>query len=414
MQISSRRRLAATLLVSTALGGISQSAAAEPTLPAEAAPQEVVVTGSRIPRINEKSANPVSVVTSQDAKLQGSVHVEDLLNTLPQVNAGLNGGALGPTGTATVDLRGFGAFRTLVLINGRRLNPGDPINPSADLNSVPAALIKRVEVLTGGASSVYGSDAIAGAVNFIMDDDFTGLKLDAQYSAYQDSNGRGDLQALARANGFAARTGGVVDGGSIDFSSAFGRVFHGGDGHVILYGGYHSNRPVRATNRDYSACNLTETGAFFSCIRDDNSSPAQFQLSNGQNVTLDPATGNTLRPFDINRDGFNNAPYADLQRPDKRYDAGFFARYQFSHAFEAYSEFQFTDDRTTAQYDPASTALNTFGVNCGNPLLSADEVNTFCTQNGLGPADTAQTPSARAMSKAGRGWTSFTTPPIAP
>ncbi|MGH8335300.1 MAG: TonB-dependent receptor plug domain-containing protein, partial [Gammaproteobacteria bacterium] len=109
MQVSRHRRFAAILLVSTALGGISQSVAAEPTSPPEAAPQEVVVTGSRIPRINEKSANPVSVVTSQDAKLQGSVHVEDLLNTLPQVNAGLNGGALGPTGTATVDLRGFGA-----------------------------------------------------------------------------------------------------------------------------------------------------------------------------------------------------------------------------------------------------------------------------------------------------------------
>jgi len=391
LQHPRHRRFVAALLLFTALGSAAGAVkAASPDAPSAVPPQEVVVTGSRIPRINEKSANPVSVVTSLDAKLQGSVHVEDLLNTLPQVNAGLNGGALGPTGTATVDLRGFGAFRTLVLINGRRLNPGDPINPSADLNSVPSALIKRVEVLTGGASSIYGSDAIAGAVNFVMDEDFSGLKLDAQYSAYEDGNGRGDLQALARANGFATRSGAVLDGGSFDISGAFGRSIHGDDGHITLYGGYHRNQPVKASNRDYSACNLTETDTFFSCIRDDNSSPAQFQLSNGQNLTIDSATGNTLRPFDSARDGFNTAPFAYLQRPDERYDAGFFARYQFTSALEAYSEFQFTDDRTTARYEPASTALNTFGVNCSNPLLSADEVSNFCTQNGLGPADTAQ------------------------
>lgn len=390
MRISNRRRFVATLLFTTALGGMTSAARAAASDAAVTAPQEVIVTGSRIPRINEKSANPVSVVTSQDAKLQGSVHVEDLLNNLPQVNAGLNGGALGPTGTATVDLRGFGAFRTLVLINGRRLNPGDPINPSADLNSVPAALIKRVEVLTGGASSIYGSDAIAGAVNFVMDDDFTGLRLDGQYSAFQDSNGRGDLQAVARANGFSTARGSVVDGGSVDLSAVFGRAVHGGDGHITLYGGYHSNHPIKASNRDYSACNLTETGAFYDCIRDDNSSPAQFQLSSGQNVTLDPATGNTFRPFDIARDGFNTALYAYLQRPDKRFDAGYFARYQLNKMVQIYSEFQFTDDRTTAQYDPASTALNTFGINCNNPLLSADQVDTICTQAGLGLTDTAQ------------------------
>lgn len=222
----------------TALTGVSAAATAaagDPAAPpisdqASATVQEVVVTGSRIPRINEKSPNPVSVVTSQEVKLQGATHVEDLLNTLPQVNAGLNGSALGPTGTATVDLRGFGAFRTLVLINGRRLNPGDPINPSADLNSVPAPLVKRVEVLTGGASSIYGSDAIAGVVNFVIDDNFTGLQFDAQYGGFLDENGRGDVQALARSNDYNPAHGLAFDGGTTELSVTWGRAFDGGKG----------------------------------------------------------------------------------------------------------------------------------------------------------------------------------------
>lgn len=387
-----RLRLLAGSMLASALSATFAHAATPPprTEPSVVAVEEVVVTGSRIPQINEKSANPISVLTGQEAKLQGATHVEDLLNTLPQVNAGLNGGALGPTGTATVDLRGFGAFRTLVLMNGRRLNPGDPINPSADLNSVPAALIKRVEVLTGGASSVYGSDAIAGVVNFVMDGGFTGLRLDAQYSLFQSGNSDSRLQDLARANGANPAHGNRYDGPTVDLSATFGADIAQGDGHVTGYLGYRRTRPILAANRDYSACNLIETATYFGCIRDDNTSPAQFQLSDGQALTLDQATGNSLRPYDGATDGYNTAGPQNLQRSDTRYDAGLFADYRFSDAAKAYLEFQYTDDSTTAQYEPASTALNTFGVNCNNPLLSAAEVGTFCTGFGLGPADTAQ------------------------
>ena len=87
----------------------------------------------------------------------------------------------GATGTATVDLRGLGDKRTLVLIDGKRLQPGDPAVPVADLNMIPSALVDRVDVVTGGASAVYGSDAVAGVVNFIMKKDFEGLRIDVQY-----------------------------------------------------------------------------------------------------------------------------------------------------------------------------------------------------------------------------------------
>ncbi|MFO0004374.1 MAG: TonB-dependent receptor plug domain-containing protein, partial [bacterium] len=108
--------------------------------------------------------------------------------------------ANGATGTATVDLRALGANRTLVLIDGRRLQPGTPgagaTNTAPDLNFIPATLIERVEVVTGGASAVYGAAAVAGVVNFILQKNFEGVRLDAQYSGYQHTNNNDRIQDL--------------------------------------------------------------------------------------------------------------------------------------------------------------------------------------------------------------------------
>ena len=130
---------------------------------------ELVVTGSRIPQPNLTSVSPVTAVSNETIKLEGTTRVEDLLNALPQTFAGQTSEVSnGATGTATVNLRGLGAARTLVLVDGRRVVPGDPQVPFADLNFIPAALVDRVDVVTGGASAVYGADAVSGVVNFIM------------------------------------------------------------------------------------------------------------------------------------------------------------------------------------------------------------------------------------------------------
>src|ERR1700736_6600032 len=189
---------------------------------------QVVVTGTHLGSANTSSPTPVVVLDSEELLHLGTPRAEDLLNSLPQVNSGLtlgaNGASVAPlTGTAPADLRGIGAFRTLVLINGRRTAPGDPINPSADLNTVPSALMKRVEVLTGGASAIYGSDAVAGVVNFILDSDFTGLKIDLEGGVNQDSNDRGALQSIERASGVNPPTGTVYDGVNSDVSLVFGQ-----------------------------------------------------------------------------------------------------------------------------------------------------------------------------------------------
>src|SRR6185369_15680537 len=197
-----QRLLGTTLLVGASMlatpafaqdAPATDAAAAQPAPAPEAAPAEeptkdIVVTGTRIPSANLESAAPVTVVSGQDLKLSGTSRVEDLLNSLPSVGASAASGmSNGASGTAEVDLRYLGSKRSLALINGRRMVPGDPnsTTQAADLNLIPSALIKRVEVLTGGASSVYGADAVAGVVNFIMDTNFTGIRFDGQYSFYQ-------------------------------------------------------------------------------------------------------------------------------------------------------------------------------------------------------------------------------------
>ena len=403
------------LAIGLAVGGIAaqpvfaQAAAAPSAAPSQPKDQDIIVTGSRIPRINEKSASPVAVVSAKEAKLQGTTHAEDLLNSLPQVNAGLNGGATTQSGTATVDLRGIGAFRTLVLMDGRRVNPGDPVNPSADINSIPASLIKRVEVLTGGAASVYGSDAIAGVVNFIMDDKFTGFKVDAQYSANQYNNNNRAIQAVNTASGVPSNTGSGFDGGVVDLNAAYGTGFADGKGHVEVYAGYRHTNEILSNKRDFSACPLVENGSNFSCQLDAaNSAAGVFAYNDaaGNPVTpqtLDSTTKNTLRTFDSTIDGYNNSPgfpslspFSQLQRPDDRYDAGLFLNYELSTKAKLYIEAQYSHDQTVAQYSPAYTNGATFSVLCNNPLLSADEVANLCTNAGLQPTDTTTFTLGRA------------------
>ena len=132
-----------------------QEAAGESSTNAQGAPaqpQEIIVTGSRIPQPNLQTASPVTTVSSQEVKLSGTTRTEDLINALPQVFSDQGSNiSNGSTGTATVNLRGLGAKRTMVLVNGKRLVGGDPRQATPDINIIPIQLVKRVDVLTGGA-----------------------------------------------------------------------------------------------------------------------------------------------------------------------------------------------------------------------------------------------------------------------
>jgi len=142
-----------------------------------AADQEVVVTGSRLASDGFTAPTPVAVVGAEDIKLAGTPNLERTLAQSPQFVPSATGGSTVSgqgAGQSDLNLRGFGPTRNLVLVNGRRYAIAGP-DETVDINTIPSALVKRVEVVTGGSSAVYGSDAITGVVNFILRDDFEGV-----------------------------------------------------------------------------------------------------------------------------------------------------------------------------------------------------------------------------------------------
>jgi iron complex outermembrane recepter protein len=343
--------------------------------------QEIVVTGSRIPQPNLETASPVTTVTSQEVKLSGTTRTEDLINSLPQVFASQGSDVSnGASGTATVDLRGLGSKRNLVLINGKRLQAGDTANPVADINFIPNELIKRVDVLTGGASSVYGADAVAGVINFIMDTTFTGFRIDGQASVFQHNNST-DRNVLAAnaARKFFPPHGNVVNGGAQDASAMFGASFDDGRGHVVAYATYRNQDPVLESTRDYSFCTLAAvsaakiatTGRTWNCGGSGTSANGTFLT----NVGTFQVQGNKFVPGST---PFNFAPFNYFQRPDERYNFGTFADYEIAPGAHPYLEAMFMDDHTDAQIAPSGDFANTNTINCDNPLLSAQELATIC------------------------------------
>ena len=383
-------------------GPVEASDQSGPTSTGDPTDTNVVVTGTRIRAPNLTAVSPVTVVNSAEIRLQGVTRTEDLVNSLPQAFAGQGGNlANGATGTATVDLRGLGPDRTLVLINGRRLVPGDPSVPNPDINVVPAALVDRVEVLTGGASSVYGADAVSGVVNFIMDTDFEGVRLDAQYSFYQHENDSdtGIIEAL-NGRGFPFPSGSVADGGTFDVNLAIGAGFDDGRGHVVAYAGYRKLNAVTQGRRDYSACasqarTPAQAAAFPGAGSGTAGSPLIFcggsATSRNGTFFINVPTNNPAHPFTstlfqvgANRTlvggstPYNFAPTNYYQRPDERYTFGAFANYEISPALQPYLEVMFMNDRTVAQIAPSGNFGNTFSINCDNPLLSAQQRAIIC------------------------------------
>jgi iron complex outermembrane receptor protein len=376
-------------------------AAALPAQAAENTISEVVVTGSRIPQPNLTSISPVTSVSAETIKIEGVTRAEDLINNLPQAFADFGGNlSNGATGAATVNLRNLGSQRTLVLVNNRRLMPGDPTqngNASADINQIPASLIERVEVLTGGASAVYGADAVAGVVNFIMNDNFEGVRVDAQYSFYQHNNDGGVKDIIAgrqavNPSQFQVPDSDVMDGYTRDITFTMGVNSSDGKGNITGYLGYRTLDALAQNSRDFSGCPLN-SGATFTCGGSGTASPARIQPLN--QATFTPvsdfvvAANGSLIPYSAARDAYNFAPTNYYQRPDERYTAGLFGHYEFSDKAEVYTELMFMDDKTVAQIAPSGAFLGGYIVNCANPLLSAQQVTEICTNRGLTAGDDA-------------------------
>ncbi|MYJ53856.1 MAG: TonB-dependent receptor plug domain-containing protein, partial [Nitrospira sp. SB0672_bin_25] len=342
--------------------------------------EEVVVTGSRIHIPNLASASPIYHIDAEALQFQGNVRVEDTLRILPQVfstqNAGISNSA---TGTATLNLRNLGAQRTLVLVNGRRLPAGSPIQGGvgADINQIPGALIKSVEVLTGGSSATYGADAVAGVVNFLMVDDFEGVKLDYQFSQYQHNNDSARWQGIVRDAGYSAPSGSTWDGDISNVSLVAGKNL-GSRGNVTVYGTYRNIAAVFHGDRDYSSCDLIRG---LTACGGSATSPQGTFLRQGLEGFDYKVEGHQFVP----REGtlYNYAPTNYFQRPDTRWTAGLFANYDVHDKVEAYTEFMFMDDRSLAQIAPSGSFFHPDMLNCDNPFLSPQQFEAVCGAYGL-------------------------------
>jgi len=407
------RLLASSMIGGFALVGLTATGAfAQDAAPASGvAVQELVVTGSRIPQPNLTSISPVQTVGAADIAIGGRPATVDILSQLPQTT--FNAGAdLGPTsdalstpgGVSTVDLRGLGPQRTLVLVDGRRLGIGDPSTanpyPAPDINQIPSQLIDRIEVLTGGASATYGSDAVAGVVNFIMKKNFEGVQLDAQYGVNQHSQHSDFMQDVLRRAGYPIPDS-KWDGKSYDYSLIFGANAPDGRGNVTGYVTYHAQDPIYQSARDFSRCQLLASGSCGGSTNSNLFAPAngsQFDLDGDGVPDTDAAAvlGSQFVPWGTAGTTpparFNANPYESLLQQDTRYTAGFMANYEIDKHFDVYTSFSYMNDQTHTEVGPSalfqgSGAQPTGGflVNCNNPFLSGQQQTAI----GCSPDDIA-------------------------
>ncbi len=248
-----------------------------------AAVEEVVVTGSRIARRDYVSNSPIMTMGAEQIEKTGSVTVDTLLNQMPQFVPSVSSTSNNPSngGQANIDLRGLGTARTMVLIDGHRVVPSNS-DGTVDVNIVPAALIQNIEVISGGASATYGSDAMAGVVNFKLNNKFEGLMVDGQYGLTQRGDGK---------EGALSVTGGTK--------------FADGRGHVTASFGYSKRGSVYNAARDFSkVTGASTTTPYGSYIVDVDNRPSQDAVDAvfGQYGSTSVDTTSTAR-YGFNNDG---------------------------------------------------------------------------------------------------------------
>jgi len=390
LSVNGKLRFAAQVAFATGLGALATTAFAQESTESgdDAVKLDAIqVTGTRIKSQTMTATSPVMEIESEEFTYSGATLVEDLVNQYPQLSPTFDNFQNNPSlGYAEVDLRGLGAQRTLTLVNGRRIPKG--LGETADISIVPAALIKRVDVLTGGASAVYGSDAIAGVVNFVLDDEFEGVSITGGYSAYQHDNDNGYIQDLLDARGFDYPSGGSgFDGESRSASIAIGGTF-GERGHATGWITWRKNDPLFQGERDYSSCalNTTQTGCGGSGTADPAnfyiySSPDGFETINYAGYAA-PVDGTWVdfggaRPYT-----YNYAPVNYYQRPEERYTAGTNLSYEINEHAKPYLQAMFVDRSSSTQLAPSGAFFTDVTMPC-----TQDVIGSLCSDLGIDPSE---------------------------
>ncbi|UHQ54736.1 TonB-dependent receptor domain-containing protein [Microbulbifer sp. YPW16] len=353
--------------------GFTAAAVMVPAMPAFAQEdatvvEEVVVTGSRIKRSDLESVTPLTSIGAEEFKISGNLNVEQKLAELPQTLPSFGPSSNNPgDGTARVDLRGLGSYRTVVLVNGRRYIPATQTGV-VDLNTIPGTLIKSVDVVTGGASAVYGSDALAGVVNFQMVDDFEGVQITSLHDVTADG-----------------------DGAKNNIDLTMGGNFADGRGNATVYASWSEREAVFQGDRDFTNVALgesdTDGDGFADTLVPGGSSgiPGTLVFDTGTTFNAD----GTSRGFQDPADRFNYAPDNYLQLPQERFLISSFAHYDVSDNVTAYGEMAFSHNEVPQELAP-TPAFTTISVNPNTPFFDAAYQQTLQQMNidaGLDPND---------------------------
>ncbi|MEL6826983.1 MAG: TonB-dependent receptor [Pseudomonadota bacterium] len=395
-----KRRLLASSVIAGAMVGLCAIPATAQETDAETSASDddlrqstVIITGTRIQAPGIVSSSPITTVDQEEFALTGAVEVErlfrDLPIALPGDNQNVNNGTSGAT---TVDLRGLDANRTLVLVDGKRMVPFD-VGGEVDVSAIPVTMLERIDVVTGGASAVYGSDAMAGAVNFILKDDFEGVEINSKYRFSEEGDGElwGDSEVYS-------------------ISALIGSNLDDGRGNVALAVDYTDRKGVLLGDRDYSEFGVStangpnEGGAPASPDANCDAPNATLASTGVGSTTSIPTAldlpGGTIQFLNDGTTGprcsrFNFSPFNYLQTPQERFVGMATGRYEINNNFEAYARANFSAINVRQQVAPSGVFGNQFEIPLMNPFLSdsarqdiIDNVNgSLDPANGFGLAE---------------------------
>lgn len=353
-----------TRLSCSLVAAFGVSLLATPALAQEAQKLErVEVTGTRIKSLGAASSSPIASVTATEINASQPVAVEELFRSLPAalpaIGSGTNNGS---GGFATIDLRGLGTNRSLVLVNGRRMVPST-LTGVVDTNVIPVALLDRVDLVTGGASAVYGADAVAGVVNFVMKRNFSGVTASATYGVSEEGDAK-------------RRRADLTMGGNFD----------GGKGNVVLSVGTTTTDALRQGDRPYGAVSLNSVNGLGSGSI--TSTPAHWSVT-GLGPILPSASGlyvlgsnGALRPS-VQADEYNFNPLNYYETPLKRTQITAIGRYELTEGLEAYTELFHTRGQVVLNLAPTGSFTSTYRVPIGNPFIPQAARDQICAAQGI-------------------------------
>jgi iron complex outermembrane receptor protein len=375
MKYTRNALLRGSMIAGLMAGGLAIPAAAQEQDVPEAATETIRVTGTRIQAPGVVANSPITTVGSEEFQFRQPVAVEELLRTLsvaaPAIGPGTNNGS---NGSASIDLRNLGSNRNLVLMDGRRIVPFT-LGGSVDTNVIPLALIERVDLVTGGAAAVYGSDAISGVVNFVLRDDFEGVELSGSWG----TSGEGDADR---------RRADLTVGGN----------FANGRGNAVVSVGYTLTDPLRQDERSIGLESInssnglpqgsgTSVPSFFNTPATGGNPTLAAQLcsdpDNCPGIQIDPSTGQLVEAFQF----FNFNPDNYYQAPLDRYQMVGMANYEINRHAEIYLNALYVDSEVSTQLAASGTFNNTFDVPIGNPFIPEPMRQQLCANRGIASAD---------------------------